>query len=485
MAASDSKATPLWGVAHRITFPILDATGNLVTGATTPDSEISKDGGTFTDCTNEATEIATASGMYYLDLTATEMEADQIAVIIKSGNGKTTVVVLYPERGTRTRKAQAGAAGTITLDASAVATDDYYNDQVVVIVGGTGVGQARLISDYVGSSKVASVVPNWATNPSTDSIFQIIPAGRVDVGQWLDAAPNALVSGRMDSDVGNVQAGAVNQINQAVGGTADAGGSTTTIVDAERTEADPDYWKGSYVLITSGSAIGQIRRITGFNATTDTITVSPAFTQSIGAGVTYIILRNAAAEVLVDAIKAGAVDAAAVATDAIDGDALAASAVAEIQSGLALSTQVDAVEADLDDIQTRLPATLSGGKMRSQVEGLDADVITAASIAAGAIGVAEAPNLDAAISSRAAPGAAMALTPGERDSVAAALLDLANGCEAGYTVRQTLRIMAAVLAGKASGGPSGSTFRNLPDTANRVAATADANGDRSAMVHTP
>lgn len=84
-----------------------------------------------------------------------------------------------------------------------------------------------------------------------------------------------------------------------------------------------------------------------------------------------------------------------------------------------------------------------------------------------------------------AAGAAMALTSAERDSISNALLDLANGVETSYTVRQTLRLMAAVLCGKASGGPGSPVFRNLADTANRVSSTADSNGNRSAVTLSP
>lgn len=99
MAATDSRPVPKKNVAYRAIFPILDADGDLVTGAASLDSEVSKDCGTFADCTNEATEIATSSGMYYLDLTSTEMNADSVAVIVKTGTSgaKTTVIVLYPE----------------------------------------------------------------------------------------------------------------------------------------------------------------------------------------------------------------------------------------------------------------------------------------------------------------------------------------------------------------------------------------------------
>lgn len=99
MASTDAKPIPQKNVAYRVTFPIFDADGDLVTGASSLDSEISKDGGTFADCTNEATEIATSSGVYYLDLTSTEMNADTVAVIVKSATSgaKTTVLVMYPE----------------------------------------------------------------------------------------------------------------------------------------------------------------------------------------------------------------------------------------------------------------------------------------------------------------------------------------------------------------------------------------------------
>jgi len=98
MAASDATPFPIKNQAYRVTFPILDADGDLVTGATGLDSEVSKDAGTFADCTNEATEIATSSGVYYLDLTATEMNADTVAIIVKSSTSgaKTTTIVLYP-----------------------------------------------------------------------------------------------------------------------------------------------------------------------------------------------------------------------------------------------------------------------------------------------------------------------------------------------------------------------------------------------------
>src|SRR6266699_6777398 len=98
MASTDCIPVPRKNVAFRAQFPIYDNTGSLVTGAAGLGSEVSKDQGTFADCTNEATEIATSSGIYYLDLTSTEMNADGVTVIVKTSttNAKTTVLVFYP-----------------------------------------------------------------------------------------------------------------------------------------------------------------------------------------------------------------------------------------------------------------------------------------------------------------------------------------------------------------------------------------------------
>lgn len=79
-----------------------------------------------------------------------------------------------PDSGT----AQAGAATSITLQAGASAVNDFYNDSVVVITGGTGAGQARTITAYNGTTKVATVAA-WATNPAVDSVYFIIPAGAI------------------------------------------------------------------------------------------------------------------------------------------------------------------------------------------------------------------------------------------------------------------------------------------------------------------
>ena len=94
----------------------------------------------------------------------------------------------------RTGTAQAGGASSITLDASASATNDYYNGSVIEIIAGTGAGQARVITDYDGGTLVATVDTSWATNPSSDSVFLIRGGTRpwdLSPGVELSAIPTA------------------------------------------------------------------------------------------------------------------------------------------------------------------------------------------------------------------------------------------------------------------------------------------------------
>ncbi len=73
----------------------------------------------------------------------------------------------------RSNTAQAGGGTSITLDASASAVDDFYNNTLILITGGTGVGQARFVTNYDGTTKVASVTA-WSTNPDNTSTFAIV-----------------------------------------------------------------------------------------------------------------------------------------------------------------------------------------------------------------------------------------------------------------------------------------------------------------------
>lgn len=68
--------------------------------------------------------------------------------------------------------------------------------------------------------------------------------------------------------------------------------------------------------------------------------------------------------------------------------------------------------------------------------------------------------------------------------IADAVLD--EVVEGTYTLRQYMRLMTAALCSKVSGGGTVTvTFRDTGDTVNRIVATVDANGNRTAVVLNP
>lgn len=72
--------------------------------------------------------------------------------------------------------AQGGTSTTITLNAAADGTnDDIYVGQTVFIRSGTGQDQARIITDYTASTRVATVHRAWEVTPDTTSGYVMLP----------------------------------------------------------------------------------------------------------------------------------------------------------------------------------------------------------------------------------------------------------------------------------------------------------------------
>jgi hypothetical protein len=102
-----------------------------------------------------------------------------------SGNITLTASTTHHDSGA----AQAGGASTITLKSTASSTDDIYNGMYVTITSGPGVGEIRIIEDYVGSTKVATVTPAWTTQPTSASNYQITTWTTESVNQYVNANP--------------------------------------------------------------------------------------------------------------------------------------------------------------------------------------------------------------------------------------------------------------------------------------------------------
>jgi len=90
-----------------------------------------------------------------------------------------TVDFTYTRRLPKLHRGKPDAIGatTITLASTPLigtveTGDDYYNHATVMILSGTGIGQEREITDYVGSTKVATVAA-WTVEPDTSSVYEI------------------------------------------------------------------------------------------------------------------------------------------------------------------------------------------------------------------------------------------------------------------------------------------------------------------------
>lgn len=64
---------------------------------------------------------------------------------------------------------------TIELTAGS-AIDDFYNDQLVYILSGTGIGQVRVVSDYTGATKTITVDEAFVTTPAAADRVAVLVA---------------------------------------------------------------------------------------------------------------------------------------------------------------------------------------------------------------------------------------------------------------------------------------------------------------------
>lgn len=147
-----------------------------------------------------------------------------------------------------TGTAQAGAASTITLASTASASDDAYTGMQLWITDKTGKGQLRTISDYVGSTRVATVSVAWTTVPDATSVYYVSPVAYLTAG----------------CDVYGQQ------------GTA-RGGDTAAITLAATASTVDDAYKGMGIELVAGTGAGQKRTISACVGATGVATVSAAW----------------------------------------------------------------------------------------------------------------------------------------------------------------------------------------------------------------
>jgi len=230
---------------------------------------------------------------------------------------------------------------------------------------------------------------------------------------------------------------------------------------------------GTSVLLSNGTGTGQLKLASGYVAMT---------WADIGAPTTTVNLSGTTVKTLTDKVAGitGTIDTFDDFVSATGKVTLAATQTFDNTGTWTgnitgnLSGSVGSVSGAVGSVTGAVGSVTGnvGGNVTGSVGSVAAGGIAAASFAAGAID-ASAIAADAIGSSELAATAA--------NEIADAILDRATAIE-GYTPRQAFRLILASLAAKLSGAATTTVaIRDIADTKDRITATVDANGNRTAI----
>lgn len=189
---------PIKNARYTVLVPYLDADGDP-TDPTTPDTEVSKDDGAAADTAEEAASPKNSVAM--ITLTGAETDCSALSLAAKAASGpKTTLMTLSPmvlaSVGTGTLSAGSAGGGTLGTLLGYDVTGCF-----IKTTGGTGGGgtggannQARKIITYNTSSGAFTVAPNWETTPDNTTTYDVLLPDGVTLGMLK--ALNPTTAGR-------------------------------------------------------------------------------------------------------------------------------------------------------------------------------------------------------------------------------------------------------------------------------------------------
>lgn len=313
-ANTDQLAGQTVTAAAGVTFPTSVASPTNITA------------GTITTATN----VTTVNGLAANVVTA--------ASIADAAIDRATFAADTGLQTVRSNTAQAGAGSTITLDASASATDSIYNGLAVYLTGATGAGQVRVITGYVGATKVATVDRAWQTNPDATSTFALKPVDNPKTNSSLEVVSASVTGavGSVSGAVGSVTAGVTVTTNN------DKTGYTLTVTPPTAATISTTVWDELTATARTAGTYGQLLK-DDINATISSRMAS--YTQPTGflaatfpagtvANTTNITAGTVTTATNVTNVSAGGIVAASFGVSAIDAAALATDAVTEIAAGV-------------------------------------------------------------------------------------------------------------------------------------------------------
>jgi len=295
---------------------------------------------------------------------------------------------------------------------------------------------------FIGTGAIPATVQLYTDFPQTGDSFARVgaPVGasisadvaavktqtaaiEVDTQDIQTRLPAALVSGRIDASVGAMAANTIT----AAAAAADFGTEVGTAVWATTTRV---LTAGTNIVLAKGTGI------TGFNdiAAADVWAVG---TRVLTAGTNIVLAKGVGITGFNDLDAAGVRGAVGLASANLD-------------------TQLSTMDGKLDTIVSGASVIITDlGTIEGKVDIIDANVDTI---------LTDVGNVPTASEN------------------ADALLDRANGIETGYTPRQSMRLILSATAAKLSGAATTNVLiRDVNDTKNRIDATVDADGNRTAV----
>ncbi len=230
---------------------------------------------------------------------------------------------------------------TVTLDAGAVATADYYPHSRLTIVEGTGAGQSRLIINYT-AGRVVTLESNFAVNPDTMSLYQI-EAADANVPRTVEHLASGYVA---------------------------VFTNLTTITLDSLADANADLYVDCMIIFPDGAGAGQARRMSAYTAGR-VVTLSPALDTAVAAGTSYRITAigsaNEIADLVLDEALSGHTTAGSLGKAIADIDTLTAAlndlSVGDVDSSISDALTVDTI-AELSQGAPETNPTLVAALMR-------------------------------------------------------------------------------------------------------------------------
>lgn len=169
-----------------------------------------------------------------------------------------------------------GTPTSTTIQLTAGSTiDDFYNDQMLYIVSGTGVGQVRIVEDYTGATRTITIDEAWVTTPAAADRVVLLSSHVHPISQIADAVWDEVLTGATH-DVASSAGRRLRQIDAAfivTSGTAQAGAANTITLAAGESATD-NIFRGDRVTIVGGTGDGEHGIVTAYNGTTKVCTMS-------------------------------------------------------------------------------------------------------------------------------------------------------------------------------------------------------------------